>query len=333
MPTNKGALIRRQVLDSCLSSNINYTLLQLMEKCNERLREHGFKQVSSENTIRTDLAEMEDQFPEAEIVSIRDGRNIFYRYRNRDFSIYNRPMSDAEIVGLTQALSVLSRFDGMPGYEWLDSLLERFRTSISIDTKVPHVVGFDENIDLKGREHFAPLLQAILSKQVLLVRYVSYRTEKEFNVILHPWYLKQYNNRWFLFGLDSENNRLANLAFDRIMEFTTIPRSYIPNEEINFFEFFDDMVGVSRKVDDRPQEVRLHVSSVQLPYILSKPIHGTQRVVERTDDGAIISIQVILNYELNQLLLSLGQHVTVLSPLELRQNIAQRISQMNANYK
>lgn len=81
MPTNKGALIRRQVLDGCLSSNRNYSLLDLMERCNEALREHGFKPVTSENTIRTDLREMGYQYPEAEIVSVRRGRNIYYRYK------------------------------------------------------------------------------------------------------------------------------------------------------------------------------------------------------------------------------------------------------------
>lgn len=55
MPINKGALTRRQVLDHCLSSGVNYTLLQLMDKCNEQLHLNGYKIVTLENTIRADL--------------------------------------------------------------------------------------------------------------------------------------------------------------------------------------------------------------------------------------------------------------------------------------
>lgn len=333
MPTNKGALIRRQVLDGCLSSNRNYSLLDLMESCNEALREHGFKPVTSENTIRTDLREMGYQYPEAEIVSVRRGRNIYYRYKNRDFSIYKIPLSNNEIVGLTQALTLLSRFEGMPGSEWLDALIERFKPSINIDTSVKHVVGFDENIDLRGREHFATLLQAIVSKQVLLIRYTSYRNPQEFNTIIHPYYIKQYNNRWFLFGLNDELNKLTNIAFDRIMEITSIPKTYVPNTSIDFFEFFDDMVGVSRSIEDTPEEVQLFVSKSQTPYILSKPIHGSQRIIERTSAGTIIALNLIINYELEQIILSFGDNVKVLSPTSLAERIKTRLNAASNFYK
>ncbi len=333
MPINKGGLIRRQILDGCLSSNHNYTLLELMDRCNEALCEHGFKTVSSENTIRTDLQQLQEQYPEASVISIRNGRNIFYKYKNKDFSIYKKPLTDTEILGLTQALSTLSRFEGMPGFEWLEKLIERFKPTINIDTSIGHVVGFDENIDLKGREYFSILLQSIVARQVLLIRYFSYRTQREFTAIIHPYYLKQYNNRWFLFGLNDERRELSNFAFDRIQEITLIPKTYIPNESVDFFEFFDDMIGVSRSIDDTPQEVRLFVAQSQLPYILSKPLHGTQRIIEKNQSGAIISIKVILNYELEQTILGFGETVKVLSPNSLAQQISNRIHSANAQYE
>lgn len=333
MPTNKGALIRRQILDSCLSQNREYTLLQLMDKCNEALREHGFKLVTSENTIRTDLEELQAQYPQAEVVPRRSGRNILYRYKEKNFSIYKLPLTHEEILGLTQAISVLSRFDGMPGYDWLDSLIERFKPYISIDTSVKNFVGFDDNFDLKGREHFAPLLKAIASKQVLLIRYSGYHNPTEISAIFHPYYIKQYNNRWFLFGYNEERGEISNFAFDRIIDFTIIPRKYIENSETDFFEFFDDMIGVSRNPGDEPQEVQLSISKNQLPYIVSKPLHGTQRMIEKLEDGAIIAINVILNYELEQTILSLGEHVKVLSPAILVDKIKKRISDAQKNYQ
>lgn len=333
MPTNKGALVRRQVLDGCLSSNRDYTLLDLMRKCNEVLLERGFKKVTSENTIRTDLDELQNQYSDAEIVSIRRGRNIYYRYKNKNFSIYHVPLNNTEILGLTQALSVLSKFDGMPGYEWLENLISRFKPSLNIDTSVNSVVAFDQNIDLRGKEYFAPLLKAILGKQVLLIKYCGYKNTQEQNVIIHPYFIKQYNNRWFLLGLNDELGKITTMAFDRILDLTTIIKTYIPNTIIDFFEFFDDMIGVSRNFEDEPQEVRLFVSNSQLPYILSKPLHGTQRVIERNENGAVISIKVIFNFELEREILSLGECVKVLYPDTLVDKIKQRISEMNKFYQ
>ena len=333
MPINKGALIRRQVLDHCLSSGLNYTLLQLMDKCNEQLRLNGYKIVTSENTIRADLRALETQYPQAEVQDIHQGRNIFYRYKDKNFSIYKVPLSDKEIMGLTQAIALLSRFEGMPGSEWLDSIIERFKPSLGIDTNVGNIVGFDVNIDLKGREHFAALLQATTNKQVLIIRHFSYRTKQEYTSTIHPYYIKEYNNRWFLIGWNDEQNMLFNLAFDRILEITPIPKKFRLNEDIDFFDYFDEMVGVSRKSDDKPQKVRFWASNDSVPYIQSKPFHGTQHIIEYCNDGAIFEIDVIINFELEQLILSFCNNIKVLSPDSLSQRIAHRISEANKKYK
>lgn len=333
MPINKNALVRRQVLDHCLSSGQKYTLLQLMEKCNHRLEQDGHRIVTSENTIRTDLEEIQSQFPQGEIATIRVGRNIYYRYKDQNFSIYKVPLSNNEVLGLTQALALLGRFDGMPGSEWLNDLIERFKPSLNIDTSVGNIVGFDENPDLVGREHFAPLLQAIVNKQTLLIRYRSFRSDEEQSIIIHPYYLKEYNNRWFLFALNDECKLLANYAFDRILEITPIPKKYIPNTEIDFFEYFDEMVGVSRHIDDRPQEVLLFVENDTLPYILTKPLHGSQRIVEKRDNGAIIQINLIINFELEQLVLSFCDRIKVLSPKSLGNKIESRIVNAMKKYQ
>ncbi len=333
MPIVKGTTIRRKVLDACLSSEQHFTLLELMDKCNEALKKHGHtKLVSSENTIRTDLKQLQELYPEAEVVVNKSGRHVYYHYKNRDFSIFKTPLTNDEIIGLTQTLAMLSRFEGMPGQVWFNRLVERLRPTLQIDASVQQVVGFDDNIDLKGREHYTPLLKSIVEQQVLLVRYVTYKNSVQQSIIFHPYYIKQYNNRWFVFGWNEEKQRISNLAFDRIIEFTSIIRKYRPNEEIDFFEYFDDMIGVSRELTDEPQEVQLWVSDTQLPYILSKPLHGTQRIIDKVENGSIISIKLILNYELEQTILGFGENVKVLRPEGLVKQITKRIRDLYSLY-
>ena len=50
------------------------------------------------------------------------------------------------------------------------------------------------------------------------VRYHPYNVASPTRVIIHPYYLKQYNNRWFLFGYNPEKRKSDwNLALDRII--------------------------------------------------------------------------------------------------------------------
>jgi hypothetical protein len=66
------------------------------------------------------------------------------------------------------------------------------------------VIGLESNIDLKGIEYLSQLYDAIINEQVLEVEYQDFKSEEPFTLTFHPYYLKQYNNRWFVFGLNEE---------------------------------------------------------------------------------------------------------------------------------
>jgi len=50
------------------------------------------------------------------------------------------------------------------------------------------------------------------------------------------------------------------------------------------------------------------------------------------EKGAVITIEVYLNYELEQLLLSFGEKVKVLEPVELKERIKERLAGAITNY-
>ena len=109
---------------------------------------------------------------------------------------------------------------------------------------------------------------------------------------------------------------------------------FIPNTNIDFSHYFDNVVGVSVKSDETPQTVKIWVDREQLPYTLSKPLHKSQTVIEDNEDGsAVIAIDVIPNFELEQLLLSFGERFEILSPALLREKISTRIKKNIEKYK
>ena len=122
-------------------------------------------------------------------------------------------------------------------------------------------------------------------------------------------------------------------ALDRIEAVGKSSAKFIPNTDIDFSHYFDNVIGVSVKLDESPQIVKIWVDREQLPYTLSKPLHKSQTVIEENEDGsAIIAIQVIPNFELEQLLLSFGERFEILSPPSLRDRISARIKKNLEKY-
>ncbi len=326
MPNSKRSEVRIKVIDRCLSDRRRrYTTAMIFELCNEELIRKDFQPVSSMNSIRADMDQIQRVYAGADIESTREGRNIYYRYADPSFSIFKIPLRPDEIIQLTQTLRLLQRFKGMPQFDWVDEISERLGFSIKIDSgDTDEIVGFDENLDLEGMSNFTPLFNAIVDKQPLLLTYKSFRQETETTLVVHPYYIKQYNKRWFLIAWNAEQHFLANFAFDRIIG---IDEAHVPFRpaNIDFFDYFDDMIGVSKDLRTEPQLVKLWVSVNSWPYVKTKPLHGTQHIVKVDEKGAIITIDVYLNYELEQVLMSYGENIEVLEPLAFRERMRQRL--------
>lgn len=329
MANVKNGAYREMIIDRCLRNRRGFSTLEIMEKCNEALYRRGEPQITATNTVRNDILSIESRYGIL-VESVKEGRNVRYRYEDPDFSIYNTPFSEEEIAQLAQSVAVLRRFDGMPGFEWVNELNAHIQSAVNTENK--SVVGFHDNKQLKGIEFFTPLFEYINRRQPVVINYQTYKGTVIIAVV-HPYFLKQYNQRWYLFGRNDEYGNISNFPLDRINTIEQSEVTYIPNEDIDFQTYFDNVIGVSVDHSTKPEEIEILVSPEQLPYILSKPLHHTQKVLQNNPDGsAIISITVIPNFELIQLLLSFGERFTVLSPESIRQKISTRIEKNLKNY-
>ena len=180
-------------------------------------------------------------------------------------------------------------------------------------------MGFEQNPYLKGLEYFTELFNAIQNQQSLVIEYQGFKQKCISSIVFHPWYLKQYNNRWFLLGFNDTYKALSNLAIDRIISITNSQEHYIQNRDINFDEFFEDVVGVSINPSESTEKVVIKISKDVWPYIESKPLHGSQKIKNKTDNYIEIELDVQVNHELMALLFSYMDAVEIIEPLALRE--------------
>jgi hypothetical protein len=92
----------------------------------------------------------------------------------------------------------------------------------------------------------------------------------------HPYYLKEYNNRWFYFGLHPESWNQIEMSLWQIVDVAPIDVPFIPNETIDWQEYFSDMIGVSIGRRCRAENVVLHFNQLTVD-ICFKSIHETQK--------------------------------------------------------
>jgi len=335
MSITKNAFLRYQTLNRCFKNNgRNYLIADLLEEVNTAL----FDDNPSNNGIqirqlRDDIKFMKSEAGfNAPIESrVIDGKKHAYFYIDPNFSISNMPINETELLQFKNALTLLSRFEGSPGFEWISEVSVILQDSFGLKTNNEKVISFERNLDYTGENFITQLFNAIVNKRVLSIEYEPFGQERS-AIHFHPYFLKQYNNRWFVFGLNEENNIATwNLALDRIKSLEEIHVTYRQNETDWDFHF-SSIYGVSKPFDKNEEEIHLLFSKRQAPYIITKPIHETQKHYE-LEDGLLVKIKVIPNFDLEQLILSFGEGVKVLLPVHLKEKISDRIELSLSQYK
>jgi predicted DNA-binding transcriptional regulator YafY len=336
MATNKHAVIRYQALDKCFRNpGRKYFIEDLIEACSQAIYEFS----GNENGIKRRQVLEDIKFMESPqgwnipLERIRDGQRIFYRYEDIHFSINSQTLNETEQNQLKEALLTLSRFKGMPQFEWVEEISARLDSELGLSTRSDKIIEFQENHFLKGQEHISPLYNAILYLTPVKITYKSFRSVEVQTYLIHPYYLKQYNNRWFLFGLNDSTHKILNLALDRMQKVDQVGVPYIANEFLYFPDYFEDIVGVSRSEGDEIERIILQVSNDLYPYIETKPIHGSQKVMRREAAHTVLALDLIPNFELESMLLSHGQGVKVLEPKSLRDKMMNHVGQLFRLYQ
>jgi len=335
MATNKHAVIRYQTLDKCFRNpGRKYFIEDLVEACSHSITEFTGNEIGiKRRQVLEDIKFMEsDQGWSIPLERIRDGHRVYFRYEDKNFSINNQPLNENEEKQLKEVLLTLSRFKGMPQFEWIEEISARLDAGLGLSHNGTKIIEFDQNSYLTGLEFITPIYNSIVYQKSVNIEYRSFKQNALQVIVFHPYFLKQYNNRWFVFGINDANKLLLNLSLDRIIGIKESKKKYLPNRTVDFNEYFEDIVGVSLNNRVSIENVVLKVSQELWPYIRTKPIHGSQKLHSQNRLYAVITLDLIPNYELESIIMSYGEGVEVISPKSLREKIKDRLQATASKY-
>jgi predicted DNA-binding transcriptional regulator YafY len=335
MPINRNALIRYRTIDNCLQNRRRkWTLDDLIDACSDAIYEYqGIMTGVSRRTVQADMEMMRSNKLgyEAPII-VADKK--YYTYEDKNYSIANIPLNQQDMQVLGEVSDLLKQFKGFSHFTDLNEMVSKLEDKIYTQkTQSPPVIDFEKNDNLKGLEWLEGIRKAIVAKQTLCITYQSFKARTASTFCFSAYLLKEYRNRWFVLGVSHQrNSTLLNLALDRIQTIETHMEDYRENTSIDLATYYSDVIGVTKSPGQRDNEVIFWIDNANAPYIITKPLHHTQKLLKEELDGKIFSIKVILNFELERELLGFGSKIRVLGPRHLVKQVKEQLKKTLANY-
>ena len=335
MPANKNALLRYKTIDRCLRNRSReWTLEDLIEACSDALYEYSGKDdYVSRRTIQTDIQRMRSsELGYNAPIVVYD--NKYYTYSDPDYSITDTPLSDSDLQQMADAVDILKQLSGFSSFSGMEDIVGRLEDHLNAVRHNHHlVISFESNGLLRGLHNITPLYESILSRTCVRIAYKPFRSDTVQEFVFSPCLLKEWHNRWFVFGKAKGGKNISNLALDRIQSISGCAgETYEEDENFNPDTWFNDFVGVTKGAGCKAN-VKFLASPSEAPYIETKPVHSSQTILRRNPDGTVLfQLEVIPNFELEQALLDFDEGVKVVAPASLVLRMRERLRKAAAQY-
>ena len=335
MPVNRNALIRYRTIDQCLQNRFKkWTLDDLIEACSDAIYEYqGIDTGVSRRTVQADMEMMRSNKLgyEAPIVVVD---KKYYTYSDKNYSITNSPLNQQDMQVLSEVSALLKQFKGFNHFTDLNEMVSKLEDKIySQKTQSAPVIDFEKNDNLKGLEWIEVIRKAIVANKTICITYQSFKAREASTFCFSGYLLKEYRNRWFVLGMQHKRNaHIMNLALDRIQTVAEHDEPYRENRTLDLATYYSDCIGVTKSPGQRDCEVIFWVDAANAPYVITKPLHHTQKLLSEDETGKIFSIRVILNFELERELLGFGAKMRVLGPRVLVKQIKAQLTKTMENY-
>lgn len=193
--------------------------------------------------------------------------------------------------------------------------------------------GHVEVEDVPSARRWLPAtLEAVGRKRKIKFTYAGYsRSRPEPDIILRPYLLKRYKQRWYVIGYKESADDLRTYALDRISQLTIVNEPFEMPDIEDTSNLFANIIGIT--LSKAPvRTVVIRSTPTQAKYFRALPFHPSQQE-EIHDFYSLFTFRLKINFELVHELLSFGDSVVVLQPKELQIMMTNELKSALKNYK
>ncbi len=332
MNKNLSEYIRYRAIDRCITENGTACITQLVEAVREALKEDTV----SEGSIKKDLLDMGMPEPEGYGVPVAwdEDKKVYY-YTDKNFSLDQVSLSDEENKTFWLTVQYLDQLKSHKSIQGIKSLIQKIVNTLRIssldgESRNPDFVQSEISHSFGGSQFLIPLIRFIRNKKVIRVYYQPFYEDKPYFIIVHPYLLKEYRNRWYLIGLNDTKKELRTYGLDRIWEVEELNQEYIP-KKFNAKDYFRNIVGIISPVGE-PPGIRIEVQRHQAQYLITQPLHESQFIESEDEEKLIFGYKVHPTYEFKAMILAMGSDVKVLSPESFKKEVLRELNDAILGY-
>ena len=332
MPQDKNTRVRHSILDY-LFRNYALSIDELLERVNYELELKGRDPISI-RTLRNDINTFEYDYYAEFIPEQKSGKKRLYSYVDKNFyAIKSRELSDNEKKLIRSGLTIIEQIESLPGNINFEKIKLELSELVNYDPDSEPVIYYQNNPYLRGLDLWWRILyDAIKSKTVLKIHYKDFEN-KEFEFIVSPYALKEYNLRWYLICWNNrKNTRYYNIAIDRIENITRIDNEPFIENTSDIEEYYEQAVGITVLENQPKEKVVFIASGLTAKYLYSKPLHPLAKYRWLSDCDLQITLEVVINYELEHLLLSYADSIKIIEPQSLVERHKELLRKSLAKY-
>ncbi|MDE6341231.1 MAG: WYL domain-containing protein [Muribaculaceae bacterium] len=195
----------------------------------------------------------------------------------------------------------------------------------------------EENLALKnrilvdevpsGRLYLTAIMDAMKRNKVVEITYGSFRTGKIHTASVEPYCLKLFEGRWYMLARPAAEEAPVLFGLDRIESLTVLDETFRLPPDFSAAEYFNRIYGIVAE-NVAPQRIVIRAYRQHRHYVMSLPIHHSQRLIEDHGDYADFELFLAPTFDFVMRLLHDGAWLEVMSPVSLRQAMKGWISDM-----
>ena len=316
MPINKSAYRRYKIIDSLVRNKMKPypTMTEIIEACLDKLQID-----SSPNTIQKDIAQMKLSPPDGFDAPIYfDRAKGGYAYSDPNYALNHISLNEADIDALKEFVDFVQSISGPRMSEKFNHAMEKVFSAVLEEfpegNLKQHFLQTMTPPTSRGFEHFDLFYKACRTKTPVSFVHYSYK-KRQFNAItLHPFLIKEFENKWYILGYSEKHQEVRTFGLDRVFDPLLLRKAFVSVNRKQIDSTLSDFYGVFPIPQQSKQKVKLMVSALATHYFQAYPLHNSQKIKKEPEGYSYVTFDLVPTLELTRLFLSHGNHVKIVEP-------------------
>ena len=168
----------------------------------------------------------------------------------------------------------------------------------------------------EGTQYLSLIVDAIRHHTQLQLTYHSFNRQEQYELILSPYCLKVFKQRWYVAGCPSTHpNETRIYALDRVQTMRPTDQNFIYPKKFDAKTFFAPYYGVFRNAT--PTKVIIEATPASTQFLRLLPLHDSQKELRQFHGNTFFEYYIAPTLDFIQELRTHGTDIRVREPEEL----------------